>query len=53
MKTFFKILIILIIVVVLCVVLGVFQGYFTGVMGIISGSGLDRELYIKAVLGLV
>ncbi len=45
--------IILIIVVVLCVVLGVFQGYFTGVMGIISGSGLDRELYIKAVLGLV
>ncbi|MBW6461993.1 MAG: hypothetical protein K0B07_03015 [DPANN group archaeon] len=45
--------VVMVILVILCIVLGVFQGYFTGLMGIISGSGLDREFYIKAVLGII
>ncbi|NOQ55467.1 MAG: hypothetical protein GQ477_01530 [Nanohaloarchaea archaeon] len=45
--------IIMVTIAVFCVVLGIFQGYFTGLMEIIAGSGLDRELYIKTVLGLI
>ena len=37
---------------VVCIALGVFMGPATDAMTAIAGSGLDRELYIRTVLGM-
>ncbi|MCK4808636.1 MAG: hypothetical protein KAS90_03380 [Candidatus Aenigmarchaeota archaeon] len=43
---------ILVILAIVCIAFGVLQAPVTDVMAAIAGSGLDRELYIRTVLGL-
>lgn len=48
----FDLKLVLVILAAVCIAFGVFQSPVTDVMAAIAGSGLDRELYIRTVLGI-